>query len=127
MTEEKLEASNGPDDEGEPDWSSVEVRIQGPKQQLAVRFDRDVIAWFKGQGTGYQMRRHAVPSSFVDAQKERVTTVTTNDPTPLTHSLGRNTLPSPHRMRMAVVRGDSVPHAGNLAACRVSDDAAGGV
>ncbi len=69
MTEEELEASIDREEEGEIDWSTIQVGIPGPKQQITVRFDRDVIEWFKAQGAGYQTRMNAVLRSFVDAQK----------------------------------------------------------
>ncbi len=68
LTEQDLEASIDRDEEGEVDWSTVQVGIPGPKQQLTVRFDRDVVEWFKAQGAGYQTRMNAVLRSFVDAQ-----------------------------------------------------------
>ena len=70
MTEEELEASIDRDEEGEMDWTTVQVGIPGPKQQLTVRFDADVIDWFKAQGAGYQTRMNAVLRSFVEAQKQ---------------------------------------------------------
>ncbi len=69
MTEEELEASIDREEEGEIDWSTIQVGIPGPKQQLTVRFDRDVIEWFKAQGAGYQARMNAVLRSYVEAQK----------------------------------------------------------
>ncbi len=69
MTEEELEASIDHAEEGEIDWSTVQVGIPGPKQQLTIRFDQDVVEWFKAQGAGYQTRMNAVLRSFVDAQK----------------------------------------------------------
>ncbi len=74
LTEEELEASIDRDEEGEFDWNTVQVGIPVPKQQLTVRFDADVIEWFKAKGAGYQTRMNAVLRSFVDAQKERTTT-----------------------------------------------------
>ncbi len=74
LTEQELEASIDKDEEGEIDWSTVQVGIPGPKQQLTVRFDADVVEWFKAQGAGYQTRMNAVLRSFVEAQKERTTT-----------------------------------------------------
>ena len=74
MTEEELEASIDQAEEGEFDWSTVQVGIPGPKRQLTVRFDADVIEWFKAQGAGYQTRMNAVLRSFVEAQKERAAT-----------------------------------------------------
>ena len=73
MTEEELEASIDHDEEGEIDWGTVRVGIPGPKQQLTVRLDRDVVAWFKAQGPGYQTRMNAVLKSYVEAQKEVTT------------------------------------------------------
>lgn len=71
MTEEELEASIDYEEEGEPDWSTLQVGIPGPKQQLTVRFDADIIAWFKAQGPGYQTRMNAVLRSYVEDQKRR--------------------------------------------------------
>ncbi len=48
--------------------------IPGPKQQLTVRFDADVVEWFKAQGAGYQTRMNAVLRSFVEAQNKRTRT-----------------------------------------------------
>jgi uncharacterized protein (DUF4415 family) len=40
------------------DWQGAEVgRFYKPiKQQLTLRIDADVVAWFKAQGKGYQTR-----------------------------------------------------------------------
>lgn len=70
MTEEELDASIDPDDEGDFDWTTVHIGIPGPKRQLTVRFDADVIDWFKEQGPGYQTRMNAVLRGYVDAQKK---------------------------------------------------------
>ncbi len=74
LTEEELEASIDREEEGEIDWSTIQVGIPGPKQQLTVRFDADVVEWFKVQGAGYQTRMNAVLRSFVEAQNKRTTT-----------------------------------------------------
>jgi uncharacterized protein (DUF4415 family) len=71
LTEEELEASIDQDVEGEIDWNRLEVEVPGPKQQLTIRFDADVIEWFKAQGPGYQTRMNAVLRSYVEAQKRR--------------------------------------------------------
>lgn len=71
LTEAELEASIDREEEGDIDWSTVQIGIPGPKQQLTVRFDVDVIEWFKAQGPGYQTRMNAVLKSFVEAQKRR--------------------------------------------------------
>ncbi|MBA3416794.1 MAG: BrnA antitoxin family protein [Chloroflexia bacterium] len=48
--------------------STLQAGIPGPKPQLTVRFDRDLIEWFKAQGAGYQTRMNAVLRSYVAAQ-----------------------------------------------------------
>ena len=69
LTEEELEASIDSEDEGEFDWSNVLTETPGPKQQLTVRFDADIIEWFKAQGAGYQTRMKSVLRSNVNAKK----------------------------------------------------------
>ncbi len=50
---ETLETLIDHDEEGEFDWSAVEVGISDPKQHLTDRFDADEVAWIKGQWVGY--------------------------------------------------------------------------
>ncbi len=76
LTEQQLEASIDPSDEADFDWDHVSVTIPDPKQQLTVRFDGDVIEWFKAQGPGYQTRMNAVLRSYVDEQKRKRQTAT---------------------------------------------------
>lgn len=38
-----------------------------PKTQLTVRFDADVVDWFKSSGRGYQTRMNAVLRAYVDS------------------------------------------------------------
>ena len=47
------------------------VTIPPPKEQLTVRFDRDIVAWFREQGRGYQTRMNAVLRAYVEAQRRR--------------------------------------------------------
>ena len=74
MTDEELEASIDREEEGEFDWSTVMVGIPGPKRQLTLRLDGDIIDWFKAQGAGYQTRMNAVLRSYVEAQKKQPAT-----------------------------------------------------
>jgi uncharacterized protein (DUF4415 family) len=71
MTPGEVEALAASDDEGEFDWSNAKVGFPGPKQQLTMRLDKDVIDWFRAQGSGYQTRMNAVLRSFVEAQRQR--------------------------------------------------------
>ena len=42
-----------------------------PKALLSLRIDADVLAWFRGQGRGYQSRMNALLRAYMDAAKER--------------------------------------------------------
>lgn len=35
------------------------------KEAVSLRVDRDVLAWFRGQGSGYQTRMNAVLRAYV--------------------------------------------------------------
>jgi len=50
-------------------WRRGLVPIPPPKAKvsIALRVDHDVLAWFKGQGPGYQTRMNAVLRAFRDA------------------------------------------------------------
>ena len=37
------------------------------KEQIALRVDRDVVAWFRSQGAGWQTRMNRVLKAFKDA------------------------------------------------------------
>jgi|SRR5680860_906462 len=70
MTDEEVEASIDHELEGEFDWSKAQAGIPALKQQLTVRFDMDIIEWFKAQGPRYQTRMNNVLRQFVEAQKK---------------------------------------------------------
>ena len=39
------------------------------KEQIALRLDADVLAWYRAMGTGWQTRMNAVLKAFRDASK----------------------------------------------------------
>ena len=51
------------------DWSKAVVgKFYRPiKKPLTIRLDADVLAWFKGQGRGYQTRINAVLRSSMES------------------------------------------------------------
>ncbi len=53
-------------------WESAVVRYPGNKERLTVRFDADVVKWFRKQGKGYQTKMNAVLRSFYEAHKNKV-------------------------------------------------------
>jgi uncharacterized protein (DUF4415 family) len=71
LTDKHKTALNAsPDDDDAFDWSRAEIGVPQSKQQLTVRFDRDVIDWFRAQGAGYQTRMNAVLRKFVEARRK---------------------------------------------------------
>jgi uncharacterized protein (DUF4415 family) len=39
------------------------------KEQIALRLDADVLAWYRSMGTGWQTRMNAVLKAFKEASK----------------------------------------------------------
>ena len=54
------------------DFFEGAVLWPGPKQQITLRLDPDVLAYFRGQGRRYQTRINAVLRKYVEVQKRRV-------------------------------------------------------
>ena len=71
LTNDELEAAIDHEDEGEFDWSQVTVGMPTPKKQLTVRFDLDMVEWFRAQGAGYQTRMNQVLRSYVEARSRK--------------------------------------------------------
>jgi len=70
LTEEELQASIDHDEEGVPDWSTVQKGIPGFQEPVTLRVDRDVIAWFASQGPGHEERMARVLLAYVNAKKD---------------------------------------------------------
>ena len=78
-TEEELAADTASDPawDGIPeDWYKHARAASGPlirpkenKRLVSVRYDADVIEWFKGQGRGWQARMNAVLRSFMEQSR----------------------------------------------------------
>lgn len=50
-------------------WANARVvQPRDPKEQLTIRFDADIVEWFRAQGKGYQTHMNAVLRAYVDAQ-----------------------------------------------------------
>ena len=61
-----------PDDAMEPiDWATTELPPPRTKAHTNLRIDSDVLAYFRGQGRGYQTRINAVLRSYVDQMTQR--------------------------------------------------------
>jgi uncharacterized protein (DUF4415 family) len=70
LTHDEVEASIDFEEEGLPDWTAAIAGIPRPKQQVTVRFDPDIIAWFDARGPGYQTRIDAVLRGYMLAKSK---------------------------------------------------------
>lgn len=52
-------------------WSNAEIVYPGNKVPLSIRFDQEVIQWFRRQGPGYQTRMNAVLKGYIQAMQKR--------------------------------------------------------
>jgi uncharacterized protein (DUF4415 family) len=53
------------------EWTRPVSAASPHKISVGMRLDRDLIAWFKAQGPGYQTRINAVLRQYVEAQAGR--------------------------------------------------------
>lgn len=50
-------------------FANAELMQPATKQQVTIRFDADVLAWFKAQGKGYQSRMNAVLRAYMQSRR----------------------------------------------------------
>ena len=55
------------------DWIAKmgKLTVPNPKERLTVRFDADMVDWFRKQGRGYQTRMNAVLRSYFEHAKPK--------------------------------------------------------
>jgi uncharacterized protein (DUF4415 family) len=70
LKDEEIDYSDIPDLSalGEEFWEKAVVKRAEPKAQVTIRMDREVLDWFKAQGTGYQTRINAVLRAYKEAR-----------------------------------------------------------
>jgi uncharacterized protein (DUF4415 family) len=54
-----------------PDFFAHAILWQGPKKQITLRLDPDVLAFFRKTGRGYQTTINAVLRKYVESRKSR--------------------------------------------------------
>ena len=73
MTEADIERAAAEDPDASlttaGDWKDARVVWPRTTEPVTLRLDRDVLAWFRRQGRGYQARINAVLRAFVKAQE----------------------------------------------------------
>ena len=70
MKDEDIDYSDIPELDAEF-FATARVVVPPGKKQVTVRLDRDVLAWLKAQGRGYQTRINAVLRAYYEAQVSR--------------------------------------------------------
>ena len=53
-------------------WKNAVLVHPERKERITVRFDAEMVAWFKKQGRGYQTRMNAVLKSFYESHKNEL-------------------------------------------------------
>jgi uncharacterized protein (DUF4415 family) len=67
MTDDDIAQAVADDPDAAPldiDWSKARLVIPPGKELVTMRLDRDVLEWFRKQGSGYQTRINAVLRAF---------------------------------------------------------------
>ena len=68
MKDEEIDFSDNP--ELDESFFQTAVRWTGPKELISLRLDRDVLAFFKRQGKGYQTTINALLRKYMEAQTQ---------------------------------------------------------
>lgn len=51
-------------------WREAKVVFPHEKVHLSVRFDRDLVEWFRQKGTRYQTRMNAILRTYMEATRK---------------------------------------------------------
>jgi len=68
MRDEDIDFSDIP--EMGPDFFANAILWPGPKQQITLRLDRDILKFFRKQGRGYQTVINGVLRKYMEAQSK---------------------------------------------------------
>jgi uncharacterized protein (DUF4415 family) len=68
---ERLIAEDPDERDIEWDWSSAHLVLPEPKAHINLRVDRDVLAYFREAGPGYQTRMNAVLRTYMVAHRRK--------------------------------------------------------
>lgn len=74
MTDEEIEAAARSDPDAQLTdaefWKGATLVVPDRKQPVTLRLDKDVLEWFKAQGSRYQSRMNAVLRSYMQAHRK---------------------------------------------------------
>jgi uncharacterized protein (DUF4415 family) len=70
MTDEDIARAVADDPDAAPldtDWTKARLVLPPGKQNVTLRVDRDVLAWFRATGKGFHTRMNAVLRAYMEA------------------------------------------------------------
>ena len=73
MTDEDIAKAVAEDPDAAPldiDWSKAKLVLPLGKENVTLRVDRDVLAWFRATGKGFHTRMNAVLRAYMEAHKQ---------------------------------------------------------
>ena len=73
MTDEDIARAVADDPDAVPldiDWSKARIVLPPGKENLTLRIDRDVLAWFRSTGKGFHTRMNAVLRAYMEAHRQ---------------------------------------------------------
>jgi uncharacterized protein (DUF4415 family) len=72
MTDEDIARAVADDPDACPidlDWTKATLVLPPGKENVTLRIDRDVLAWFRGTGKGFHTRMNAVLRAYMEAHR----------------------------------------------------------
>jgi len=73
MTDEDIARAVAEDPDAAPldiDWSKARLVLPSGKENVTLRIDRDVLAWFRATGKGFHTRMNAVLRAYMEAHNQ---------------------------------------------------------
>ncbi len=74
MTDEDIAKAVAEDPDAAPldiDWTKARLVLPPGKENVTLRVDRDVLAWFRASGKGFHTRMNAVLRAYMEAHKQQ--------------------------------------------------------
>jgi uncharacterized protein (DUF4415 family) len=74
MTDEDIAKAVAEDPDAAPldiDWTKARLVLPPGKENVTLRIDRDVLAWFRTTGKGFHTRMNAVLRAYMEANKHQ--------------------------------------------------------
>jgi len=74
MTDEDIARAVADDPDAAPldiDWSKARLVLPPGKENVTLRIDRDVLAWFRSTGKGFHTRMNAILRAYMEAHQAK--------------------------------------------------------